>query len=350
MLFKKKSHLIGLDIGSRAIKVADVEIRKKGYALRKFGIMDISPGLIEEGSIRNPEEVADAIRQLLKDNRIKESNVATSIGGYSTIVKNITVQKMEEEQLQETIQFEAEQYIPFDINDVNLDFQILGENESNANQMNVLLVAAKKEMVTDYLNLLQMADLSPVIMDVDAFAIQNVYELNNPPGNENVCLIDIGANKTNLNILKGPNSVFMRDVSLGCHQINEKIASLNNCSLEEAEQMYQTEESDKLPDKNVVEVVSTVVNGWCTEIRRALDFFSSQYPDDPVRKIVLSGGGANIKKFRKELSVETAADVEIINPFDTFSVDGGIDPALLDRYAPQAAVCTGLAVRRIHDK
>ena len=349
-MFKKKSHLIGLDIGSRAIKAAEVEIRKKGYALKRFGIVEIAPGLIEEGSIRNPEEVADAIRRLLKEARIKETNVATSVGGYSTIVKNITVQKMEEEQLQETIQFEAEQYIPFDINDVNLDFQILGDNENNPNQMNVLLVAAKKDMVTDYVNLLQMADLTPCIIDVDAFAIQNAYEINYSPGDENVAIIDIGANKTNLNILKGAFSVFMRDVSLGCHQINEKIAAIAGCSLEEAERLYQTEEADKLPAKEVVEVVSNVVGGWCTEIRRALDFFSSQYPDDPIRKIILSGGGANIKKFRKELAVETAADVEIIKPFDAFSDHGGLDPAYLDRFGPQAAVCTGLAVRRINDK
>ena len=350
MLFKKKSHLIGLDIGSRAIKVAEVEIRKKGYALKKFGIREIPFGLIQEGSIRNPEEVADAIRQLLKDTRIKETNVATSVGGYSTIVKNITVQKMEEEQLQETIQFEAEQYIPFDINDVNLDFQILGDNESNPNQMNVLLVAAKKEMVTDYINLLQMADLTPCIIDVDAFAIQNVYEINHELADENVALIDIGANKTNLNILKGAYSVFIRDVSLGCQQINEKIASLTNCSLEEAEEKYQAEDPEKLPPKEVVEAVSGVVSGWCNEIRRALDFFSSQYPDDPIRKIILSGGGANLQKFRRDLAAETTADVEVIKPFDTFAVDGGIDPALLDRFAPQAAVCTGLAIRRMYDK
>ena len=162
MLFGKKRDIVGLDIGSRTIKVAEIEENKKGRVLKRFGMIDIGPGLIEEGAVRNPEAVAYLIRQLFSSQKIKESNVAIAIGGYSTIVKNISVPAMDEEQLQETIQFEAEQYIPFDINDVNLDFQILGENEINPNQMNVMLVAAKKEMVNDYINLVQLAGLNQI--------------------------------------------------------------------------------------------------------------------------------------------------------------------------------------------
>ncbi|GBC63268.1 pilus assembly protein PilM [Desulfonema ishimotonii] len=350
MFFGKKKNIIGLDIGSRTIKVAEVEERKKGYHLKKFDMIDIAPGLIEDGVIRNPEEVATAIRELIRSSKIKEINVATSIGGYSIIVKTINVQTMEEEQLQETIQFEAEQYIPFDINDVNLDFQILGENESNPNQMSVLLVAAKKDMVEGYVNLLQMAGLNPCIIDVDAFALQNIYELNYDTEGENVALIEIGANKTTLNILKGNFSVFMRDVSSGCQQINTKLASVAECSAEEAEGMYHSEDADKISTKEVAEAVSSVVNDWCTEIRRALDFFYSTYPDDRIRKIILSGGGANIKKFRQILAIETSAEVEVIRPFENFSIDGGTDASYLERIAPQAAICTGLAIRRLDDK
>jgi type IV pilus assembly protein PilM len=351
MLFGKKDHLVGLDIGSRAIKAGEVAETKKGPTLEKFGMIEIQPGIIEDGSIKDPEPVADAIRQLFKTYNIKENNVAISIGGYSVIVKKINVQTMTEEQLQETIHFEAEQYIPFDISDVNLDFQILGENEQNPNQMSVLLVAAKKEMIDDYINLTQLAGLNPCIIDVDAFALQNIFEHSYDLQDENVALIDIGASKTSLNILKGSTSVFMRDVSLGCGQINQKIASLVDCTAEEAEQLKFGEESEKLSPEDLSGIVSSVVADWCTEIRRALDFFYSTYPDDQIKKIVLSGGGGNIKEFRQLLAVETSAEVQTINPFESLHVDDDrFDMKYLERIAPQASICLGLALRKVDDK
>ncbi len=350
MLFKKSRQVIGLDIGSRTIKIAEVEDKKKNFILKKIGVQDVPSGAIEDGSIRNPEAVADVIRSLFKAHKIKEKNVAISIGGYSTIVKNITVAKMMEEQLHETIKIEAEQYIPFDINDVNIDFHIIGDNENNPNQMNVLLVAAKKDMVNDYINLVQMADLTPCIIDVDAFALQNIYEINYMVEGENVALIDIGANKTTLNILKGNYSVFNRDVSLGCQQINLKIVSLKGCTIEEAEQVYHSDNAENISSKETVEIVSSVVTDWCMEIRRALDFYYSTYPEDQIRRIILSGGGANLKKFRQLLAVETSSEVEIINPFGNFTVDSKYDQAYLDKIAPQVAICMGLALRKIDDK
>jgi len=350
MLLGKKDHLVGLDIGSRTIKAAEMVESKKGRSVRRFGMTDIAPGLIEDGSINDPETVAESIRQLFKIYNLKEQNVAISIGGYSVIVKKISVQTMEEEKLQESISFEAEQYIPFDIKDVNLDFQILGPNETNPNQMNVFLVAAKKEMVNDYINLVNLAGLNPCIIDVEAFALQNVFEINYDIKDENVALIDIGASKTSLNILKGNSSVFMRDVSLGCGQINQKITSLVDCSFEESEAIKLGDEPDKLPEEDLKEIITGVVSDWCTEIRRALDFFYSTYPDDQIKRIMLSGGGGNISEFRDLLAAEASAEVETINPFNNFSIDSNLDPAFLNRFAPQAAICMGLAVRRIDDK
>ncbi len=351
MLFSKKNHLVGLDIGSRTIKAAEVTGMKKGgnLFLKKFGMIEIPHGAIEEGGIRNPEEVSDAIKRLFKAYNIKEQNVCVSIGGYSVIVKKINVQSMTEEQLQETIQFEAEQYIPFDISDVNLDFQILGEKE-NSSQMSVLLVAAKKEMVDSYLNLVQMAGLNPCIIDVDSFALQNIFELNYKPESDNVALIDIGSSKTALNILKGTDSVFMRDVSLGCGQVNQKIASLIDCTLEEAEQIKFSKDSDRLSPDDLVEITTSVVADWCTEIQRALDFFYSTYPDDHIKTIYLGGGGGNIKEFRQLLATETSVKVETINPFKAIATDDRIDAAFLKQVAPQAAICMGLAIRRVDDK
>jgi len=350
MILGKKDQLVGLDIGSRTIKVAEVKETKNGNTLKKFGMIDVPSGAIEDGAINNPEEVASLLRDMFKSYNIKERNIAVSIGGYSVIVKTINVQTMEEAQLQETIHFEAEQYIPFDISDVNLDFQILGANENNPNQMNVFLVAAKKEMVNDYINLVTMAGLNPCIIDVEAFALQNIYEINYDSKDENVALIDIGASKTSLNILKGNTSVFMRDVSLGCSQVNQKIMSLISCSFEEAEDIKLGNQTDKIPNEDLNEIISTVVADWCTEIRRALDFFYSTYPDDQIKKIILSGGGGNIAQFRKLLAVEASAEVETINPFESFAMDDKLDSGFITQIAPQAAISMGLAIRKIDDK
>jgi type IV pilus assembly protein PilM len=351
MLFGKKTHLVGLDIGSRTIKVGELIDTKTGYSLKNFGTIDIPSGLIEEGAIKAPETVADYIRELFKTYNVKEQNIAISVGGYSVIVKKINVQTMTEEELQETIQFEAEQYIPFDITDVNLDFQILGGTESNPNQMDVLLVAAKRDLVDDYINLVQIAGLNTCTIDVDAFALQNIYELNYGIEDESVALIDIGASKTSLNILKGASSLFMRDVALGCGQINEKIVSLGGCSFEEAEEIKFNDQQDKISSEDLMEIMASVTTDWCAEIRRALDYFYSTDSENQIKRIVLSGGGAYIEDFRHLLAAETSTEVETINPYANINTGSKhLDPTYLEQTAPQAAICMGLAVRRIDDK
>jgi type IV pilus assembly protein PilM len=333
------------------VKVAEIIDSKSGPKLKRFGMADIPVGAIEDGAISDPDTVAETIRQLLKSSNVRESNVAVSIGGYSVIVKKINVQTMPEEQLQETIHFEAEQYIPFDISDVNLDFQILGENENNPAQMGVFLVAAKKEMVNDYINLVTLAGLNPCIVDVEAFALQNIFEANYDISNENIALIDIGASKTSLNILKGNSSVFMRDVALGCIQVNQKIMSLLDCSYDQAELLKFGETSNKISADELNQITTAVVTDWCTEIRRALDFFYTNYPDDPIKRILLSGGGAHLAEFRKLLAAESSAEVETLNPFKKIVVDDkSFDPDFIRQIAPQAAVAMGLALRKVDDK
>ena len=351
MPIPKKNQVIGLDIGSHSIKLVEIDDSKKGLILKNFGMIGLPPDAIVEGSIKEIDIVASALKGLFQNLKVKNRNVATSISGFSVIVKKITVSTMEETELEAAIHEEAEQYIPFDISDVNLDFQILGENETNPNQMNVFLVAAKKEMVNDYVNLANLAGLNPCIVDVEAFALQNTFEANYDTGNDNVALIDIGASKTSLNILKGNNSVFMRDVSLGCMQINQKVISLTDCSYDEAEQLKYGGDSARLSEDDLKGIISSVVADWCTEIRRALDFFYSTYPDDQIKRIILSGGGANVADFRELLAVEASAEVETINPFKNLYVDDDqFDPEFIKQVAPQAAITAGLALRRVNDK
>ena len=176
MIFKKKDHLVGLDIGAALVKVAELKTTKKGSTLHKFGIAQVPEGMIQEGRIADMEGVAEIIRSLFKSQKIKEKNVALSTGGHSVVIKTISTSKVPDEELHRNIRAEAEQYIPYDINDVNIDYQILGDSEYSAEQMNVLLVAVRQDLVDEYVDLIHMAGLNPVIIDVDTFALQNVYE------------------------------------------------------------------------------------------------------------------------------------------------------------------------------
>lgn len=350
MFFSKKNRLVGLDIGSRTLKVAEVVETGKGFVLKKIGFLDIAPGIIEDGLIKEPEKVADSLRQLFKFYNIKERNVAISIGGYSVIIKKILLKKMTEEELQENIKFEAEQYIPFDIDEVNLDFHILGENEHNPNQMDVLLVAAKKDILNDYINLVRGAGLNPCIIDTNTSVLQNIFETSYGVSNDLIALIDLGAAKTSINITKNNSLLFMRDLSMGCGQINQKIVETVSCTLGEAEQIKHDSEFNTIPAEELNNITGVIIDNWCTEIIRALDFYYSTYAGDHISRVLLSGGGANIKDFRDLLAEQTSAEVKIFDPFESLEVDDGLDPSYLKKIAPQAVISIGLAIRRVDDK
>ena len=363
MIFERKENLIGLDIGSRTIKLAEVLQTKKDRILQKFGMADLPRDAIVEGRIKEPTVVSDTIKGLINDLKVKEQNVATSVAGYSVIIKRITVGKVTEEELHDNIQFEAEQYIPFDVQDVNIDFHIIGEHESNPNQMHVMLVAAKKEIIDEYSDVLEMANLNPCVIDVDAFALEKVFEDNYLNEEGNIALIDIGANKMNINIVKEYMSAFTRDVSIGGEQIVRDIASRFECSFEEAEAVMlgktkdkvpqeEGETKDKAPNKEEVqEIVRSFTLSWCKELRQAIDFYYSTYADEDIKKIILSGGGAMAEGLSGLLSAETSLDVEMCNPFFNIKInEKQNDTNYLKKIAPQAVICMGLASRSLFDK
>jgi type IV pilus assembly protein PilM len=219
-------------------------------------------------------------------------------------------------------------------------------------------VAAKKDLIDDYINLVTSAKFIPSIIDVDAFALQNIYEtsyfsqessINDEE--EVVSLIDIGASKTSLNILKGTSSLFMRDISMGCGQISQMIASQIECSLEEAEEIKNSGGSDQFSEEQVSELFSSFSTEWATEVRRAFDFFYSSFGENQIHKIILSGGGANLESLRLILSAESDVSVETINPFGNLNIDNNkFDASFLEKVAPQAAIAMGLALRRVDDK
>ncbi|MCP4718575.1 MAG: type IV pilus assembly protein PilM [Desulfobacteraceae bacterium] len=347
MLFRKKDHLVGLDIGSSFIKVAELKTSKKGTILKKFGVAQVPFGAIVEGRVIDKEGVANTIRTLFKSQKIKEKNVAISTGGHSVVIKTINTAKVPDKELHGTIHSEAEQYIPYDIDDVNIDYQILGESEFSSDQMNVLLVAVKKDLVAEYIDLITLAGLIPQIIDVDTFALQNIYEVLPGSDPEEVALlVDVGASKTSLNILKGNASLMMRDNVSGTNQIIEELSSELDISIEEAEKMFQ--EGDE--SKTIREIRQSVANAWCSEICEVIYTFQSNSNENKVEKIVLSGGGGFLEGFSDSLKSELDVDVVAINPFEGLILGKRFPGSFISGVGLQAPIALGLALRRVDDK
>jgi len=361
MPIAKKNQLVGLDIGSHAIKLVEIEDSKKGKILKNFGMIGLPREAIVEGSIREIEIVSAAIKNLFKNLKIKNKNVATSVSGYSVIVKKISIAKREDSELESTIQEEAEQYIPFDIHDVNLDYEILSaeedqsaesEEKTQSGLMDVMLVAAKKDIVEDYVSLLQITGLNPAVLDVDAFALQNAFESSSAKTDECYALVNVGAEELGINVIKNGVSIFTRDSSFGGFQINEGIMSSFEVGYDEAEQLKlggaKLEEKDR---RKLQEVLTSVISGWTNEIKRALDFLITTYPDQTIEKVLLSGGSCRIPGFQKYLEMQIEIPVAELNPFSGLQInEKDFDLKYLSYMAPQAAVAVGLALRSTGDK
>ncbi|HQN39527.1 MAG TPA: type IV pilus assembly protein PilM, partial [Thermoanaerobaculia bacterium] len=222
MLFARSKGLVGLDIGSSTLKLVELKERKGEFSLVRLGVESLSPEAIVDGSIMDSSLVVDAIRRLNEATGVKAERFATSLSGHSVIIKKISMPAMPEEDLAEQIQWEAEQYIPFDINDVRLDYVVLSEGEPGRDNMDVLLVAVKRDKVNDYVSVISQTGKVPALVDVDVFAIQNAYEANyDLDPRRVVALVNIGAGVTNINILSRGSTVFWRDIGVGGNQFTE---------------------------------------------------------------------------------------------------------------------------------
>jgi len=347
---RKKNHLIGLDLGSHTIKLCELVEKKQHWALKKFGFKKIPREVIQEGMVKDPDILSKEIEFLLKRHEITEKNVAISVSGFSVIVKRISMPNMTDVELRSRINYEAEQYIPFDINDVNLDFQILGETSGKPDHMDIVLVAAKKDMVSDYIITLNTIGINAAVIDVDCFTIQNIYN-HNYPGNEIIALIDIGASKTNINIIQNEQSLLLKDISIGGESFTQDIMNRIDCNFEEAEDIKLTGESELISQEEFLDIKTSTLMYWISELKRPLDSFVSSNPGEGIHKIIISGGSANIEGLSQTLTEETKIPVELFNPFQKFEVDPSVfDPAVIKRIAPMACVCMGLGIRRVGDK
>lgn len=345
--FGRQNLSVGLDIGSHSVKICELATSGKGYRLLNLGSAKLPPHSVEDGVLQNPDAVAKTIMSLVTNLKLTGRKVAISISGYSVIVKKINLEVMNERQLEAHIQSEAEQYIPFDIDEVYLDFQDLKTNTTGEDRTDVMLVAAKKDVVDAYLTMLRSVGLKAVIVDVDAFALENAYGACFG-ARDNVALVDIGASKMNINIVSNGNSVLARDVILGSRLMTEQIQNRFALDFEEAEALKIGLTPPGKNREQLEEIFVSICTQWITEIKRALDFYYTNYPDAPISKIVLSGGGSKTKGLDKYFTKETTVSAEVFNPFGAVDFNTSkINPAYVKVIAPEMALSVGLATRPV---
>jgi type IV pilus assembly protein PilM len=349
----KSKLAVGLDIGSNSVKLVQLKERKGGFSLSAWGQAPLPPEAIVDGALMNSSAIVDAVRQLVADQRIKTKEVAIGVRGHSVIIKKIQLPRMSQEELDESIQWEAEQYIPFDVKDVNIDTQILTP-AGDAAQMDVLLVAAKKDMINDYTSVCAEAGLTVTVVDVDAFAVQNAYEANYEPApGETVVLINVGAAVSNINIIANGITTFTRDITMGGNAFTEEIQKQLNISYDEAEALKVggQGETDAVVPQEVERVIQGVADQTAGEIQRSLDFYAATAADNRIARVFLSGGTARIPALFKVIEARAGVPVDLLNPFKAIDIDHKrFDAAAVQNAAAAAAVAVGLALRRPGDK
>jgi type IV pilus assembly protein PilM len=352
---KKSRPLIGLDIGSHAVKVVELRSSRKGYQLVNLGVENLPPEAIVDGALLNSGAIVEAIQSLLVNNNIKTKDAIASVSGHSVIIKKINLPAMTKEELEDQIQWEAEQYIPFDMSDVNIDFQILSNGFESDGKMDVLLVAAKKEMVNDYVNVITEAGLRPTVIDVEAFAVETMFENNytvNP--DEATALINIGASIININVVKNNLPAFTRDISMGGNQYTEEIQKTLHVSFQEAEAIKMGGAPAIAGKEILPEEVDRAMRGvsetLASEIQRSLEFFGATSPEDRVARIFTSGGCALMPGLQEIIEEKTRIAVEIVDPFRNVECDSKvIDIEYLREVGPSMGVGVGLALRTAGD-
>jgi type IV pilus assembly protein PilM len=346
-ILNRNRQSVGLDIGSSALKAAELRpYRKGGYELVSLGIEELSPDCIVDGVIISKLPVSDAINRIFSQQSIKNDQITTSISGHSVIVKKIALPIQSDEDLAESIRWEAEQYIPFDIADVNLDYQILGDNPGTGN-LDILLVAVKKDKITDYTSVIKMAGKTPVLVDVDAFALQNAYELNyEPAGKNTVALLDIGASTMTITIVSGTDFLFTRDVGVGGRQYTEFIQKEFNLSFSQAESLKHGEPVEGIDPANVRHVIDSVTEIICLEIQKTYDFFKSTTTVDHIDRMIVSGGAAHTEGLIEALSHKFEIPAEKFDSFRKIAFDPRrFSSSMITDRAPDLAIAVGLALR-----
>ncbi|MEM7352576.1 MAG: type IV pilus assembly protein PilM [Acidobacteriota bacterium] len=352
MIFNRSKGVVGLDIGSATVKLVELKERKGGqFTLQRIGVEPLSPEAIVDGSIMDSSLVVDAIQKLNDQTGVKNTSFGTSVSGHSVIIKKIELPAMEPDELAESIQWEAEQHIPFDINDVRLDYVTLSEDDPGLENMEVLLVAVKREKVNDYVSVISQSGKSPALVDVDAFAIQNAYQLNyDLDPLKVVALINMGAGVTNINVIARGQSVFWRDISFGGNQFTEALQREFNLSFDQAELLKRGESVGSYSANDARKVLDAVSAEMANEIQKTFDFFGATSSEGPVDELILSGGCSLTPNLQEVLRERFGVPTELLNPFRRIHFkESDFNREWLDSIAPMLAVSVGLGVRKAGD-
>ncbi|HLA11207.1 MAG TPA: type IV pilus assembly protein PilM [Pyrinomonadaceae bacterium] len=349
-MFKtSKKNLVGLDIGSSSVKAVELQKRGNRLELNSLGFENLQPDTIVDGQIMELNNVSNVISSIFREHQIKTTRVAAGVSGHSVIVKNIVLPQMSEDELRESFSWHAEEHIPFDIADVNLDYHVTG-NSSDALQ--VLLAACKSDKIANVKQAIQLAGKQPVIVDIDSFALQNCYEINyHPKPGEVVALLNIGASTLNINILNGTKSVFARDASVGGSQYTSLLQKELGLTYEQAEAVKRgyplPAGVEARPIQPIIETVSDIL---AMEVRKTMDFYRATADDREasIQKILIAGGGSKLPGLANYLANRFEVPVEVFDPFREINVDARrFDPDYMKEIVPEMAVAVGLALRGV---
>jgi type IV pilus assembly protein PilM len=355
---KSQNGLVGVDIGSSSVKVVELKEKRGRYELVTLALNNLAPDVIADGVILDASSVSSTIKKMFEENNISTLQVATSVSGQSVIIKRITVAAASEEDLEQAIQHEITHNVQLDLTNFNVSYYVLGavkEQDSlnwqadryrGVHQMDVLLLAAHRERVQTRTNLLVQAERTAVVVDIDAFAMQNAFELSyEPPADQAVALLNIGASTMNINITRGGVPLFTRDVSTGGNRYTDVLQKELDLTIEEAERLKVGIEVARVQPEAEVPHLESVSQDLLSEVQAVFDEFHETMPD-PIQAIYLAGGSARIRGLAAVLQAQLKVPVEIIDPFRKIHCN----PAKFDRdfvanLAPRMAVAVGLALR-----
>ena len=342
--------MVGLDIGSSSIKAIELRRTRGEIHVVNVGVEPLASDIVVDSMIVDSGSVASSITKLFADHGIKSKQVATSVSGHSVIVKKISMATMPEEELEGAVHNEAQQHIPFEMSDVNLDYQVLSADRSGP-QMDVLLVAVKKDKILNYTNALQLAGRQPMIVDIDAFALLNCYEFNYvPPASSTVALLNLGASVMNINIVKGTTPLFTRDVSVGGNQYTDALQKELDLSFDDAESLKLGHKVGTVSEDAKTPILQQVTELIVLEIQKTFDFFRATASGDHIERIYMAGGSSQVPGLMEALRHEFSLPVENLNPFLRIESPVKTSAEMLEQYAPQLSVAVGLALRSFEDK
>ena len=350
MLFGKKKSVAGLDVGSSSIKMVELDGKMNNLNLVSLGYENLPDNTIVDGQIMELNVVSDVIQNVAANHQINSDRVVTGVSGHSVIIKNIILPPMSKDELEESIDWHAEEHIPYDLSDVSLDYQVTNETPDAPH---VLIAACKRERIENIKQAIQLAGKSPVVIDVDTFALQNCYEVNyQPDDSQVVTLLNIGASTMNVNIVKGNRSLFTRDITVGGSQFTDVLQRSLGLSFAQAEAVKRGvhDAADGIEEKSIEPLMNNVTEIVAMEIQKTFDFYRATTEDSEmvVQKILISGGGSKLAGLADDLSARLELPVEVLDPFRQIKVDTRkFDPDYLSEIMPDMAVAVGLALRGV---